>query len=164
MYFQQVNKFLVGRSSPLFSNVYGPFSYQKSSVIAKFFRQVQVGEPITVFGDGEQTRDFIYVGDLCQGIIKALEAPLPFGQAIQLGSGRETSINEMLGLLRQVVGDRFPPTRYDPPRQGEILHNYLSISRAEKYLNFSPVTNLQTGLHQTWGWFQEINRPQPVTR
>lgn len=148
-----------------FSNVYGPFSYHKSSVIAKFFRQVQVGETIAVFGDGEQTRDFIYVGDLCQGIIKALEAPLPFGQAIQLGSGRETSINELLGLLRQVVGDNgFPPTRYDPPRQGEIRHNYLSIARAEKYLKFSPVTDLQTGLHQTWDWFQEKNRSQHVTR
>lgn len=79
-----------------FSNVYGLFSYYKSSVIAKFFRQVQVGEPIAVFGDGEQTRDFPYVGDLCQGIIKALEARLLFGQAIQLGSGRGTSINKML--------------------------------------------------------------------
>jgi UDP-glucose 4-epimerase len=148
-----------------FSNVYGPFSYYKSSVIAKFFRQVQVGEPIVVFGDGEQTRDFIYVGDLCQGIITALETPLPFGQAIQLGSGRETSINEMLKLLRQVVGnDGFPPTRYDPPRQGEIQHNYLSIARAEKYLNFSPVTDLQTGLYQTWAWFQEKNRQPHDTR
>jgi len=147
-----------------FSNVYGPFSYHKSSVIAKFFQQVQVGEPIAVFGDGEQTRDFIYVGDLCQGIIKALEVPLPFGEAIQLGSGRETSINEMLGLLRQVVGDDgFPPTRYDPPRQGEILRNYVSITRAVKYLKFSPVTDLQTGLRQTWGWFQDNNRPQRVT-
>ena len=125
---------------------------------------MQVGEPIAVFGDGEQTRDFIYVGDLCQGIIKALEVPLPFGEAIQLGSGRETSINEMLGLLRQVVGDDgFPPTRYDPPRQGEILRNYVSITRAVKYLKFSPVTDLQTGLRQTWGWFQDNNRPQRVT-
>lgn len=48
-----------------------------------------------------------------------------------------------------------PPTRYDPPRQGEILHNYVSIARAEKYLKFSPVTDPQAGLHQTWGWFQE---------
>ena len=99
-----------------FSNVYGPFSYHKASVIAKFFRQVQLGEPLTVFGDGEQTRDFLYVGDLCQAIIRALEAPLPFGQAIQLGSGRETSINQLVGLLRQVVGETiFPPVRYAPP-------------------------------------------------
>ena len=92
-----------------FSNVYGPFSYHKGSVIAKFFRQVQLGEPLTVFGDGEQTRDFIYVEDLCQGIIRALEAPLLFGQAIQLGSGREISINQLVDLMRQVVGDRrFP--------------------------------------------------------
>jgi UDP-glucose 4-epimerase len=54
-----------------FSNVYGPISYHKGSVIAKFFRQVQVGQPLTVFGDGEQTRDFLLVEDLCQAVVKA---------------------------------------------------------------------------------------------
>jgi UDP-glucose 4-epimerase len=139
-----------------FSNVYGPFSYHKGSVIAKFFRQVQLGEPLTVFGDGEQTRDFIYVGDLCQGIIRALDAPLLFGQAIQLGSGRETSIIKMLGQLREVVGNhRFPPVKYAPSRPGEVQRNYVNIARAQKYLDFSPATDLRTGLQKTWEWFRE---------
>lgn len=138
-----------------FSNVYGPFSYHKGSVIAKFCRQVQTVEPITVFGDGKQTRDFIFVEDLCRGIVKALESPVPFGQAIQLGSGREISINEMLSLLRQVVGeDRFPLIRYASPRPGEVLRNYVDIKRAKKYLEFSPVTDLRIGLQKTWAWFK----------
>jgi len=140
-----------------FSNVYGPYSYHKASVIAKFFRQVQLGEPLTVFGDGEQTRDFLFVGDLCQGLVTALEAPVPFGQAIQLGSGREITINQLIDLLRGVVGaDSFPPVTYAPTRQGEVLRNYVSIARAGQYLGFSPATDLRAGLQQTWEWFQKI--------
>jgi UDP-glucose 4-epimerase len=138
-----------------FSNVYGPYSYHKASVIAKFFRQVQLGEPLTIFGDGEQTRDFLFVGDLCQAIVTAVHASLPFGEAIQLGTGREVSINQLAVLLRQVVGeDSFPPVNYAPPRPGEVLRNYVSIARAQKYLDFSPVTDLKLGLQKTWKWFQ----------
>lgn len=139
-----------------FSNIYGPFSYHKGSVIAKFFRQVQLGEALTVFGDGNQTRDFLYVEDLCQAISKSLEADLPFGQAIQLGSGGETSINRLVDLLPQVVGqDRFPPVQYAPPRPGEIFRNFVSIDRARKYLNFSPQVSLPEGLEKTWTWFRQ---------
>jgi UDP-glucose 4-epimerase len=138
-----------------FSNVYGPFSYHKASVVAKFFRQVQLGEPLTVFGDGGQTRDFLFVWDLCQAVVQALKPPLPFGQAIQLGSGREMSINQLIVMLRQVVGeDIFPPVRYAPPFPGEVRRNYVTIARAERYLGFYPGTELQTGLQTTWNWFQ----------
>jgi len=138
-----------------FSNVYGPYCYHKASVIAKFFRQVQLGEPLTVFGDGEQTRDFIFVEDLCQAIIQALKVPLPFGQAIQLGSGKEISINRLIVMMRHVVGEAFfPLVKYAPARPGEVLRNCLSIDRAKKYLGFLPYTDLQTGLQKTWDWFQ----------
>lgn len=138
-----------------FSNIYGPFSYHKGSVIAKFLRGVQAGKPLTIYGDGRQTRDFLFVGDLCRGIAGALEAPVPFGQPIQLGSGRETSVNAMVNLMRQVVGNgAFPPVEFAPSRQGEVLRNFVSIARAEKYLGFSPPTDLLSGLQQTWDWFK----------
>jgi UDP-glucose 4-epimerase len=138
-----------------FSNVYGPYSYHKASVVAKFFRQAKLGEPVTVFGDGEQTRDFLFVEDLCQAVVQALEAPLPFGQAIQLGSSRETSINQLIVLMRQVAGeDAFPTVKYAPSRPGEVMRNYVSIVRAKEYLGFSPVTDLLTGLQKTWEWFK----------
>ncbi|ABK17872.1 NAD-dependent epimerase/dehydratase family protein [Syntrophobacter fumaroxidans] len=140
-----------------FSNIYGPFSYHKGSVIAKFFREVQAGKPLTIYGDGEQTRDFLFVGDLCQGIARALEAPLPFGGSIQLGSGRETTVNSMVALMREAVGgDWFPPVTYAPPRAGEVLRNYVSTARAEKYLDFSPATDLPSGLTETWKWFKGL--------
>jgi UDP-glucose 4-epimerase len=148
-----------------FSNIYGPFSYHKGSVIAKFLRQVLLGEALTVFGDGEQTRDFLYVGDLCRALAKALEVDLPFGQAIQLGSGGETSINQLVSLVRQVVGrDRLPPVNYAPPRPGEILRNFVATARAQQFLNFAALTDLEVGLEKTWEWFKENYEPNHASR
>jgi UDP-glucose 4-epimerase len=146
-----------------FSNAYGPYSYHKGSVIAKLFRQTQSGEELVIFGDGEQTRDFIYAPDLCDAIITASRNDLPYGEAIQLGSGKETSLNQLLSLMRQVVGeDSFPASRYGPRRPGEVQRNFVSIAKAEKYLNFSPQTHLLEGLRRTWAWFRQLG-PQPQT-
>jgi UDP-glucose 4-epimerase len=139
-----------------FSNIYGPFSYHKGSVIAKFFRQVQARQALTVYGDGEQTRDFLFVEDLCQAIIAAMTAELPFGEPIQLGTGQETTVNALVHLMRQVVGEpQFPPVRHAPARPGEVQRNFMNISRARKFLNFAPTTDLSTGLQKTWEWFRE---------
>jgi len=138
-----------------FSNVYGPYSYHKGSVVAKFFRQILAQEQLTVFGDGKQTRDFVYVEDLCDAILNAVDADVPFGQPIQLGSGQETSINHLLVMLRTAVRPRdFPRVRYAPARSGEVRRNFVSIARAGKYLNFSPRNDLSRNLTQTWEWFQ----------
>jgi UDP-glucose 4-epimerase len=139
-----------------FSNIYGPFSYHKGSVIAKFFRQIQSRQPLTVYGDGEQTRDFLFVEDLCRAIIAALTMDLPFGEPIQLGTGQETSVNTLVHLLRQVVGEQqFPEVRHAPARPGEVLRNFMNISRARKFLNFTPTIDLLTGIRKTWEWFPE---------
>lgn len=141
-----------------FSNIYGPFSYHKGSVVAKFLRLLKRREELTVFGDGEQTRDFLYVEDLCQAIVRAVAADLPFGKPIQLGTGKETSINQLLGAIKQVVGpEMLPKVNYAPTRPGEVQRNFVSISRAEKYLNFAPPTGLEEGLKRTWNWFLKEN-------
>ena len=137
-----------------FSNIYGPYSYHKGSVVAKFFRRVQAGKELVIFGDGEQTRDFLYVGDLCKGIMAALQADLPFGEAIQLGTGRETSVNQLVALMRRLMGEgHFPPVSYAPIRPGEVERNFVAIARAERYLGFSPKTDLAQGLKKTLEWF-----------
>jgi len=142
-----------------FSNIYGPFSYHKGSVIAKFCRQIQARQELTVYGDGEQTRDFLFVEDLCRAILRAVQAELPFGRPIQLGTGRETTINALVQLLRRVVGEEhFPPVKYAPARAGEVQRNFVSISKARKYLDFNPTTDLLTGLGKTWEWFQKAGR------
>ncbi len=142
-----------------FSNIYGPFSYHKGSVIAKFCRQIQARRELTIYGDGEQTRDFLFVEDLCRAILRAIQVEVPFGQPIQLGTGRETSINTLVHLLHQVVGEEhFPPVTYASERPGEVRRNYVDISRAGKYLDFTPTTDLLTGLNKTWEWFQKTGR------
>jgi len=142
-----------------FSNIYGPFSYHKGSVVAKFFRQIQGKNDINIFGDGGQTRDFCFVGDLCRAILAAINTDkLPFGQAIQLGTGQATSVNQLVALMRQVVGDdNFPPVHYAPPRQGEVLQNFVSIAKAQIYLGYQPETDLLSGLQITWDWFQQLS-------
>lgn len=139
-----------------FSNIYGPFSYHKGSVIAKFFRHILVGEDLTIFGDGEQTRDFLYVRDLCEAILAAVQKEVPFGQPLQLGTGQETSINTLVDLLRHTVGgQRFPPVHYAPARAGEVRRNFVSIDKARQYLGFNPQTTLPQGLKLTWEWFRK---------
>lgn len=147
-----------------FSNIYGPFSYHKGSVIAKFFRQIMAQEELTIFGDGEQTRDFLYVGDLCRAIISASIEEVPFGRPLQLGTGRETSINALVPLLHQVVGEtRFPRRRHAPANKGEVRRNFMDISRARKFLKFNPDTDLVTGLSKTWQWFRQNSTVQGET-
>jgi len=139
-----------------FTNVYGPYSYNKGSVIAKFFRRVLAGEDLIIYGDGEQTRDFVYVGDIARAIAAALESPLPYGQPIQLGTGSETSINALVAAMQGVVQEvPFPPVRHVPAPPGEVRRNFVSLQRAEHYLDFAPQVSLETGLELTWAWFRQ---------
>lgn len=141
-----------------FANVYGPYSYHKGSVIAAFFRRIQAGEPLLVYGNGEQTRDFVFAGDICRGIAAAISKDVPFGKSIQLGSGRETSINHLIALMQQVVGaDKLPPVSFAPPRPGEVMRNFVTITRAQQYLGFQPSTSLADGLRETWEWFKGVD-------
>ena len=141
-----------------FANIYGPFSYHKGSVIAHFFKRIKQDQELTIFGDGNQTRDFLYAGDLCEAIIRAFQADLPFGKTIHLGSGKEVTVNELVSLMRLVVGDKdFPPVTHAPDRAGEVRRNSVSIARAREYLDFVPKTDLLTGLQLTWNWFNQMD-------
>jgi UDP-glucose 4-epimerase len=143
-----------------FSNVYGPYSTYKSSVVAKFFRQALQGETLVVFGDGNQTRDFIHTEDLCRVIYLALRL-LPEGRArgevFQVATGRETSVNELFDMIRGLVeNDTDMKVRvvYESPRAGEIYRNYADISKARTLLGFEPQINIKDGLRDTWAWFK----------
>jgi UDP-glucose 4-epimerase len=135
-----------------FSNVYGPHSYRKGSAVAHFFRQILDRQPITIFGDGLQERDFVYVDDLCRGILQAIEAEAE--GVFQLGSGRPTSINALLEEMRRIVGPAWSPTvRYEAARTGEIKRTYCDITKSQRTFDFRPATPLADGLSATWQWF-----------
>jgi UDP-glucose 4-epimerase len=141
-----------------FSNVYGPWSYHKGSVVAQFFRNLMQDRPLTVYGDGCQTRDFVYVGDLVEAILAASALEVG-GESIQIASGRQTSLKELLRLMREVVTERSFEVQYEPARAGEILHNYALIDKARCLLGFEPRTELREGLRATWQWFKDHNAP-----
>jgi UDP-glucose 4-epimerase len=135
-----------------FSNVYGPRSFHKGSVVAEFLRRVMAGEPLTVFGDGEQTRDYVFAADLCDGITRALTSDV--NGVYQLGTGRGTSINALIDTIRDVVGPDFPvEVDYQDSRAGEIKHTWCDISKARDGLGYAPETVLGDGLAETWSWF-----------
>jgi UDP-glucose 4-epimerase len=136
-----------------FSNVYGPRSFHKGSVVAAFFKAITKGQPITVYGDGSQVRDFVFVEDLCEGIAAGMKSGK--SGAIQLGSGRPTTLTELLDIMRDVVAPREMVVRYEPFRAGEVLATYCDISKARRELNFEPATSLPDGLARTWRWFLE---------
>lgn len=136
-----------------FSNVYGPYSYHKGSVVAAYMKQVMAGERLIVYGDGEQTRDFVFVGDLVDGIAQALASGLS-GEVFHLGTGVETSVNGLVEAVQTVFPDHEIEVEHRPERKGEISRNYSDIAKARRLLDFHPDTDLVDGLASTRAWFE----------
>lgn len=134
-----------------FSNVYGPRSLHKGSVVAHFYKRILAGEPLVVYGDGSQARDFLYAGDLVSAIREAMESDAT--GAYQLGSGRPTTIDQLLDLMRTVTG-RELDVRYEDFRAGELRATWCDIAKAHDAFGFDPTTPLEEGLRATWDWFR----------
>jgi UDP-glucose 4-epimerase len=135
-----------------FANVYGPFSAHKKSVVANFLLNLLTSRTITIQGDGQQTRDFIYVEDLCRAIVTALESRVS-GEIFQIATGVETSILELAHLLEEVVGVEVQAITTEG-RRGDIQKNYATIEKARAMLGWAPRVSLREGLAHTWQWFQ----------
>jgi len=130
-------------------NVYGPrqTSSQYSGVISVFARRLLRKLPLRIFGDGSQSRDFIYVADAVDATVAALEKPLR-SRVFNIGSGRETTILELAKKMQQVA-DISSDLRFEPPREGDIKRSVADISRARSELNFFPRSSLHAGLTAT---------------
>lgn len=133
-----------------FSNIYGPRSFHKGSVVAHFYKQILAGDKLVVYGDGSQTRDYLYAGDLVEGIWTAVESPAQ--GAYQLGSGTPTTLNQLLDLMRAATG-RDLDVVYEDFRAGEVRDTWCNIDKARAGFGFDPATPLEDGLRRTWDWF-----------
>jgi len=136
-----------------FFNVFGPRqdpSSPYSGVISIFCEQALKGLPITLFGDGEQTRDFIYVGDLVQILLQALKAPQVQEGAINVGLNRATTLKQMLVALGEVVG-ALPPVTYAPARSGDIRHSRANNQRLLERFELAEPTSMSVGLAHLLG-------------
>jgi UDP-glucose 4-epimerase len=138
-----------------FSNIYGPRSFHKGSVVAAFMRRALNGKPLTVYGDGSQTRDYLYVGDLVKGIAAAVDAGV--SGVYQLGCGQPHDLNDLIRRIEAVMGlsPGELPVRYEDFREGEIIHTWCKVGNARQAFGFSPETSLDEGLARTWSWFQK---------
>jgi UDP-glucose 4-epimerase len=140
-----------------FANVYGPYSTHKTSAVARFIGCALSGDTLPVFGDGNQTRDFVHADDIARGIVLALECPDPGGRSVQIGTGEETSVLQLVETLRRVSGKPLK-VRHEPPRAGDIRRGVTDLSAAREALGYEPSLNLEEGLRRTLGWFREQRR------
>ncbi|HEY3724275.1 MAG TPA: NAD-dependent epimerase/dehydratase family protein [Acidimicrobiia bacterium] len=140
-----------------FTNVYGPYSYHKGSVVAAFMKRIMDGGPLVVYGDGSQTRDFLFVDDLCRAVVAVLERR-PQGELFQLGTGVETSVSELVAALVAVFPGREVDIRYEPARAGEIARSFSDIAHARRALDYRPSVSLDEGLRVTRDWFVSMQR------
>ena len=144
-----------------FGNVYGPLSNHKNSVIAKFIKRATRGEALEIYGDGAQTRDFIYIEDLVRAARLAATAEGVGGEVFQIATNAETSVREMVERLLPVLaaaGIRDVEVRQAAPRQGDVMRNYSDTSKAARMLGWQAEINLEEGLRRTVEWFIDQGR------
>src|SRR6266496_2660282 len=135
-------------------NVYGPRQdpHGEAGVIAIFSSRMLAGETPTIFGTGDQTRDYVFVDDVVHGF--SLAAERGSGHLINIGTGVEASVNELYQTLSDLTRFGLEP-EFGPLREGEVLRSCLSIELAEAELGWKPWTHLEDGLAETVAWFRE---------
>ena len=140
-------------ASVRFFNVYGPRQdpgNPYSGVISKFMDRAKMKEPLIIFGDGEQTRDFVYVGDVAEGLYQTAMSKVH--GPINLGTGVETSVIDLAMTIRKVSMQELKMVHM-PPRKGEIMRSVADISMIEKETGFSARMTIEQGLKRTYEWF-----------
>lgn len=137
-----------------YSNVYGPRQdpHGEAGVVAIFSRLMIANKEATIFGDGKQSRDFVFVKDVVDANIKSLKKG--DGEAYNIGTGNPTSVNELFDRLSKIAGYNQKP-KHVAARPGELLINYLDVKKAKKELNWSPKHSSEQGLKETFNWIKE---------
>ncbi|MDX2044819.1 MAG: SDR family oxidoreductase [Acidobacteriota bacterium] len=138
-------------------NVFGPRqdpTSPYSGVISKFVTSLLNNEAPTIFGDGEQSRDFTYVANVVDANLRAAEAPEAVGQVMNLGIGQRITLNQLFEELQKIIGTNLKPN-YEETRAGDVRHSLADITRAENLLGYRPLVGLAEGLKYTVDWYQE---------
>jgi len=138
-------------------NVFGPKQDPGSiysAVIPRFINALLQGYPPTIYGDGEQSRDFVYIENVVSANLLAMSASRLNGQVINIGCGKRTSLNLLLEILQKIAGSTVKPV-YEEPRPGDVRHSYADIAKGKQVLNYLPEVELETGLRKTVDHFRE---------
>ena len=137
-------------------NVFGPRQdpmSQYAAVIPNFINALADGRQPVVYGDGEQSRDFTYVGNVVEGNVLAMSAEGVAGKVFNVAAGDRTSLNQLLEHLKVLIGAEVE-ARYEDPRPGDVKHSQADVSAAERELGFRPQVSVEEGLRLTFDWFR----------
>lgn len=141
-----------------FGNVYGEGSTRKASVVAKFIKLAMAGETLEIYGDGSQTRDFIYIGDLIRAVYAAATTPGVGGETFQIATSAETTVGalteRLVAAIQEVTGIE-PKWINGEQRAGDVARNFSDTSKAAAQLNWTPKMDLDEGLRRTVRFFAE---------
>jgi UDP-glucose 4-epimerase len=144
-----------------YANVYGPRQdpASEAGVVSIFVSRLLAGRPLTIFGDGQQTRDYVFVKDVARANLLAGTVAVTRGDrldipAFNIGTGRETSVNDLAQHVGTAMG-RNPAIQYDAPRPGELFRSCLDVSKAARELRWTPEVAFNEGMRQLAAWFEE---------
>jgi UDP-glucose 4-epimerase len=140
-------------------NNYGPRQNEGSyaGIIPIVIRKIKQGEPVEIFGDGEQTRDFLYVKETAEATLKLCQAEDAIGRIINLASGKETSINYLVNKMIQIMDAKDHSIHHAEPRPGDVRRHCGGISLANQLIGFKPRIELEEGLRETIHWYLAKN-------
>ncbi len=137
-------------------NVYGPrqdSASQYAGVIPKFISVLLSNTPPTIYGDGEQSRDFIYVSDCVAATVAACHKSGLSGAVLNIGTGQRTTVNQVCRFLQKILSREIQPS-FGPPQPGDIRHDYADIEKAIRLLEFRPRRTMADGLAETVEWYR----------
>lgn len=150
--------------STRYFNVFGPRqdpTSPYSGVISVFATALLENRSPTIYGDGEQTRDFTYVANVVDGVLRACEAPKASGEIINVATGGRISLNKLFATMRNLIGADVKPT-YADPRQGDVRDSQADISKASDVLGYKPIVSFEEGLKRTIEWYRTANSAAAV--
>ena len=138
-------------------NVFGPRqdpSSPYSGVISLFISALCDGRRPTIYGDGEQTRDFTYVANVVDGVLRACHAPAASGEVINVATAGRISLNQLFAIVKREVGSSLEPN-YSDPRAGDVRDSQADIGKAHRLLGYTPIVSFEEGLGRTVKWYRE---------
>jgi len=141
-------------------NIFGPKQDPNSlysAVIPKFIDALLQGRAPIIFGDGEQSRDFTYIENVVQANLLAMSAEHLHGEAINIACGKRISLNQLLDILKEILGSKQPPI-YQEPRKGDVKHSLADIRKGKEVINYEPKVGIETGLKKTVDFFRDHKR------
>jgi nucleoside-diphosphate-sugar epimerase len=138
-------------------NVFGPYqdpTSQYAAVIPAFVTAILADRPPTIYGDGEQSRDFTYIDNVIEANLLAARAPKTTGQVINIACGQAVTVNQIIDMINEIVGKHVKPL-YTDPRPGDVKHSLADVSLAKKTIGYESVVPFSTGLEKAIDWYRD---------